>query len=163
MKHISEFKNRKSIKLVIFDFDGVFTDNRVLVDELGNESVICSRYDGYGIKNLNQNSIYNYVLTSETKPIANRRCEKLGIKCINNVKSKVEETKKILKKLDLKFKNVCFLGNDINDIELLDLVGFPVKTYDSHPILQKKRSYFTTKLIGGHGCVRELSDYLTSN
>ena len=55
MKYISEFKNKKSIKLVIFDFDGVFTDNRVLVNELGIER-ICSRYDGYGIKNLDKNS-----------------------------------------------------------------------------------------------------------
>ena len=162
MKYISEFKNKKSIKLVIFDFDGVFTDNRVLVNELGIESVICSRYDGYGIKNLDKNSIHCYVLTSEAKAIANKRCEKLGIKCLNNVNSKVDETKKILKELNLKFENVCFLGNDINDIELLDLVGFPVRTIDSHPYLENK-GYFSTKVIGGHGCVRELSDYLTSD
>ena len=162
MKYISEFKNKKSIKLVIFDFDGVFTDNRVLVNEYGIESVICSRYDGFGIKNLHENSIHSYVLTSEAKEIANKRCKKLGIKCLNDVKSKVEETRKILKELNLKFENVCFLGNDINDIELLDLVGFPVRTIDSHPHL-KNRGYFSTKVIGGHGCVRELSDYLTSN
>ena len=162
MKYISEFKDKKSIKIVIFDFDGVFTDNKVLVNELGMESVICSRYDGYGIDNLNKHFIHNFVLTSETKKIANKRCKKLGIKCLNNVKSKVEETKNILKELNLKFKNVCFLGNDVNDIELLDLVGFPVRTFDSHPLLEN-RGYFSTKKIGGHGCVRELSDYLTGN
>ena len=55
----------------VFDFDGVFTDNRVFVNESGIESVICSRYDGFGIKNLHENSIHSYVLTSEAKEIAN--------------------------------------------------------------------------------------------
>ena len=80
-----------------------------------------------------------------------------------NQKLKIAIQMDPLEKLDLKFKNVCFLGNDINDIELLDLVGLPVRTFDSHPILKKNNSYFTTKEIGGHGCVRELSDYLTDN
>tara|TARA_B100001093_G_C26715926_1_gene965642 strand:+ start:572 stop:1057 length:486 start_codon:yes stop_codon:yes gene_type:complete len=161
VNYISEFKNKKLIKLVIFDFDGVFTDNKVIVDQNGNESVICSRYDGYGIEKLRNHSIYQYVISSEVKPIANERCKKLGIDCINNVKSKVIEAEKIIQQLSIKFENVCFIGNDINDIDLLDIVGFPVKTYDSHPKLND-RGYFSTKVKGGYGCVRELSDFLTS-
>ena len=161
MKHLSEFKDKNLIKLVLLDFDGVFTDNKVVVDEYGNESVFCSRYDGYGLKFLKDKLIPIFVITSETKSIAKLRCKKLGVECIDGVISKVEESKKILKGLDLKYENVCFLGNDINDIELLDIVGFPVKTFDSHPLLNN-RGYFSTKLKGGQGCVRELSDFLTS-
>lgn len=161
MKHISEFNNKKVIKLVIFDFDGVFTDNKVIVDQDGNESVICSRYDGYGIEKLKNHSILQYVISSEVMPIANARCKKLGINCINNVKSKVKESERLINKFNLNYENVCFLGNDINDIDLLDIVGFPVRTPDSHPDLNNK-GYFSTMLSGGNGCVRELSDFLTS-
>ena len=161
MKHLSEFNNKEIIKLVLYDFDGVFTDNNVIVDEKGHESVFCSRYDGYGIEKLREKSISQFVITSEIKPIANRRCEKLGITCINNVKSKLIESEKIIKNLNLKYENVCFIGNDINDIDLLDKVGFPIKTIDSHPELNN-RGYFSTKIFGGKGCVRELADFLTS-
>ena len=74
MKSLSSFRLKDSIKIVFFDFDGIFTDNSVLIAEDGKEYVKCSRYDGFGLSAISTIGLLPIVLTTETKPLAKQRC-----------------------------------------------------------------------------------------
>ena len=161
MNDLNSFPDFDSIKIIFSDFDGIFTDNKVLIDEIGNEYVTCSRYDGIGLKKLAELNILFYVLTSETKPLAIQRSKKLGIVCFAGLKDKVLKAKELLSSHHLSFSDACFIGNDINDEELLKLVRLPIVTPDAHPsVINPCR--FTTHANGGNGCIRELCDIISS-
>ena len=72
-----------NIKLVFFDFDGVFTDNFVYVDDQGNEQVRCFRSDGLGLKRLKDMGILCYIISSEINDVVVKRSEKLNIPCVS--------------------------------------------------------------------------------
>ena len=147
------------IKLIIFDFDGVFTNNKVIVSESGVESVICNRSDGIGLSRLREIGVNSYIVSTEKNPVVLKRAEKLKINCYNDVsdKSKIVKEISMVEKVDL--KNVCFVGNDINDIPALKICGFPVGVKDSYDEI-KPYIKFTTKNKGGEGAVREICDLI---
>ena len=76
-------KKAKEVKGIFFDFDGVFTDNRVLVFQDGLEGVFCSRGDGIGLEGIRKLGIQMMVLSKEKNPVVNYRCQKLGIASIH--------------------------------------------------------------------------------
>ena len=154
-------KQIKKIRLVVFDFDGVFTDNTVYVFEDGREAVQCNRADGIGLKKLKTMGIEAIVLSTEINPVVSARCRKLGIPCIQNTHDKFTVLKKIVKERNLSFAETAFVGNDINDLECLSTVGFPVVVKDAHKAVLKHALY-KTKLPGGHGAVREICDFFES-
>lgn len=163
MRKLTTFKDYSSIKLIFFDFDGVFTDNNVLIDEAGSEYVRCSRYDGFGISMLHSCGIKTCVITSESIPLAKKRCEKLGIVCFHSVSNKLEFGLDYVRFMDCTPEQTAFLGNDINDLALLQVVGLPIVTVDSHSSVHY-HDFYSTDLPGGHGCVREVADYfITQN
>ena len=89
MIDLCNFCFASEIKAVLFDFDGVFTDNSVLIDENGSELVKCSRYDGFGLSALKSVGIFTCVLTTETKPLARLRCNKLNLNCYDSLDDKL--------------------------------------------------------------------------
>lgn len=143
------------IKLVVFDFDGVFTDNSVYVNEDGKESVRCFRGDGIGLKNLSKLGIGALVLSSEVNPVVSKRCEKLGMRCIQGVKDKLAD----LHRLRIPLEEIAFVGNDVNDLSCLKAVGLPIVVHDAHPDVLDHAKYIT-RANGGHGAVREVCDML---
>ena len=148
-----------NIKLVFFDFDGVFTDNFVYVNDAGNEEVKCYRSDGIGLKRLKEVGVLCYIVSSETNEVVVKRSQKLDIPCLHGVKNKADEITKIMSKLNIDKNNVMFVGNDINDLSALKIVGYPVGVADSFNeindvILMK------TQRKGGHGAVREICDLI---
>jgi len=147
------------IKLVVFDFDGVFTDNRVLVFPDGKEAVFCNRSDGLGLKLLKDKNIETFVISSEVNSIVSIRCKKLGIRCIQGVQNKLETLEQEIKKMNISLKEVAYLGNDINDLDCLKKVGLPACVYDASPEIKKICKYIT-KLPGGYGAVREFCDFI---
>jgi len=156
------FKDRlNDLKLVVFDFDGVLTDNRVYVNELGEESVSCSRLDGLGLSNLRKIGLPAWVLSTEKNPVVGRRCEKLQIDYIQGSESKLPDLQKIADKFEASLHEVMFVGNDINDLECLESVGLPVVVSDAHQDVMKDH-FFMTKAAGGHGAVREICDLIFS-
>ena len=157
----ASFSNLNKLKVVFFDFDGVFTTNHVHIDAKGNEYVTCNRYDGFGLSALMSKGIKPIVLSTEVVPLATVRCDKLGIESHVGVKDKCILAEKILIDNRLSFSNACFLGNDINDLSLLLRVSLPVITSDAHTSLHKNSFYITEKM-GGDGCVRELCDFLVA-
>ncbi|MAU55479.1 MAG: 3-deoxy-D-manno-octulosonate 8-phosphate phosphatase [Dehalococcoidia bacterium] len=149
----------KNVRLIAFDFDGVFTDNFVYTDENGRETVKSSRLDGIGLnklKNLNVNSI---VLSSEINNVVLERSKKLGIECKNGLKNKSKELIQIARSLDVDLTQTSFMGNDINDIGCLKMVGLPIVVPDSHNDVFEYSKYVTTAK-GGHGAVREVCDII---
>ena len=75
----------RQVTLVVFDFDGVFTDNRVLVDQDGKEAVFCSRADGLGLQALRRLGVGSLVLSTEINPVVSARAAKLGIECVQGL------------------------------------------------------------------------------
>tara|TARA_B110000003_G_scaffold247648_1_gene258810 strand:+ start:679 stop:1158 length:480 start_codon:yes stop_codon:yes gene_type:complete len=147
------------IKTVVFDFDGVFTDNRVYVDENGIESVCCYRSDGIGISRIKKLGISVYIVSTETNKVVTARAKKLNIKCYQNIESKDLIVKEISNNTKVPLDQICFLGNDINDLPALKIVGFPMGVNDSFLEIETYIKY-KTKNKGGHGAVRELCDLI---
>ena len=147
----------EKIEGIVFDFDGVFTDNHVIVHEDGSEAVICSRSDGMGISVLKKYGFPLLVLSKEKNPVIQKRCKKLGIPCAHDIDDKKTFLMMWLDKHEINPQNVIYLGNDINDIDCLNFVGCGVVVADAHEDA-KKVSRIILKNNGGQGAVRELCD-----
>lgn len=147
------------IKLLALDFDGVLTDNRVLVDEDGKEAVFCSRGDGFGIEQLKKHGVDVIVISKEKNKVVKARCDKMHIECSHGVEDKLSQLKSEIKSRKIKMENVCFVGNDLNDIECIKASGFGVAVDDAHPEAKRAADYITRKR-GSFGAVREITDML---
>ena len=150
------------IKALFCDFDGVFTDNNVWVDENGKESVRCNRSDGIGISNLQKREIYFCIISSEIVPLAKFRATKLGFDCFTNVKNKYDLIISIQKKMGLLKTECAFLGNDINDLSAFEAVGFKIAVNDSYQEILNSADLILKK-DGGNGAVREACEYILKN
>ena len=159
MRHLDEKRTAaiRALRLVAFDFDGVFTDNAVWVDQDGRETVRCSRADGIGLDALRRLGIELAVVSTEPNPVVSRRCEKLKLRCIQDCADKVAALRELAGKDGIELERVAFVGNDVNDLPALELVGLPVIVADAHASLQGA-GYLQTTLAGGHGAVREFCD-----
>jgi 3-deoxy-D-manno-octulosonate 8-phosphate phosphatase (KDO 8-P phosphatase) len=150
-----------SIKLLVLDFDGVLTDNRVLVSGGGKESVFCNRGDGFGIVHiLKPLEIETIVISVETNKVVLQRCKKLGIECFHGVgvKDKLSILKQACEARNISLENVAFVGNDLSDIECIKNVGFGVADAEEEV---KKFANLVTKKNGGYGAVREFCNLIS--
>jgi N-acylneuraminate cytidylyltransferase len=146
------------LKLVILDFDGTMTDNKVVVSEEGAESVLCNRSDGLGVGILEDLGIVVVCLTSEKNRVVKARCDKLGINVISSL-DKANAAKEIFNDLNISPDNALFLGNDINDIPILKMVKYPVVVNDAH-IKTKNIAKIVLSKNGGEGAVLELAELI---
>ena len=152
----------KKIDAVVFDFDGVFTNNAVYLSEEGIEIVRCDRSDGWGIGNLQKANIRMAVMSSEKNPVVLKRCEKLNLECFHNLNhSKYECFSNWCKKNKFDCENVIFIGNDENDIECLKAAGCGVVPADAHSCTLIHADVVLSR-NGGNGAVRELCDLILS-
>ena len=145
------------VELIIFDFDGVFTDNTVVIDQNGIESVTCWRSDGLGLSRIKELGIKIYIISTETNPIVSARAKKLQIPCVQSVENKSTEVIQICNALNVSICNTMFVGNDINDIPAFKIVGLPIAVADAYPEVLKYVVFRTLK-SGGKGAVREICD-----
>jgi YrbI family 3-deoxy-D-manno-octulosonate 8-phosphate phosphatase len=150
-----------NIKLLALDFDGVLTNNKVIVDENGKESVICDRSDGFGIDLLRKKGIEIIVISKESNKVVNVRCEKLKILCITGIDEKLSILKKEIEKRNLSPNEVCYIGNDVNDIECIKYVGLGVAVNNAYQEVKNIADYVTQN-NGGDGAVREVIDKILS-
>lgn len=144
----------RGLRFVVFDFDGVFTDNRVIVLQDGTEGVRCSRSDGRGLARLRSLGIEMMILSTETNPVVKKRVEKLGLPCISGVDDKIDTFKNEMTRRSVAHAETAFAGNDINDIECLVYAGVGVVAADAWP--EAADHVLTRK--GGNGAVREFCD-----
>ena len=148
---------------IIFDFDGVFTDNKVYVDENGKETIKCDRADGLALdifrkfKEKNNWDVEYFILSKEKNSVVEKRSEKLKIKCYKNIGNKELFIKEYLNN---RFNNfiesrhgVIYVGNDLNDLSAVLLCGFSIAPIDAHNIIKNKVNLVLQKK-GGDGFVR---------
>ena len=148
-------------RMLVLDFDGVFTDGAVYVDETGRESVRCDRSDGLGLSRLERLGVLLLVLSTETNPVVAARAKKLKIECVHGQTSKLAALQAEAKKRSLDLSQIAYLGNDINDEECLRAVGLPMVVRDAWPEVAPLARYRTTR-DGGRGAVREVADLFAS-
>lgn len=147
----------RAVRLVVFDFDGVFTDNMVYVSQDGTEMVRCFRGDGLGLSKLKSAGIETLIISTEANPVVSQRSRKLGIRCVQECKDKLAALKLATKEIGVSLEEVAFVGNDFNDLECLTGVGLPIVVQDAQPEVIPIARY-RTSLPGGHGAVREVCD-----
>jgi 3-deoxy-D-manno-octulosonate 8-phosphate phosphatase (KDO 8-P phosphatase) len=145
------------VRLVAFDFDGVFTDNTVYVFGDGREAVRCCRSDGIGLRKLDQLGIRHVIISTETNPVVTARGDKLKIRCLQGCEDKRQTLDGLLAEFGLSLTQVAFVGNDVNDLPCLSCVGLPIVVQDAHPDVIPYACYRTTAR-GGEGAVREVCD-----
>ncbi|MBL4889892.1 MAG: acylneuraminate cytidylyltransferase [Candidatus Lindowbacteria bacterium] len=149
----------KQLDLLVFDFDGVFTDNKVKVMLNKVESVICDRSDSLGISQLRKKGIEMVVLSTEKHKVVSERCAKMKLKCIHGLDNKLSTLEKYAKRVSAAKKNIIYVGNDINDMACMNFVGTSVAVGDSHPAILSAANIVLTK-FGGNGAVREICDLI---
>jgi len=145
------------IRLIAFDFDGVFTDNMVYISEDGAESVRCFRGDGFGLRKLEQLGLESVIISTETNSVVGARSKKLKIRCVQGCADKLEALRSIAREYAFSLQQIAFVGNDINDLSCLTSVGLSVVVNDAHADVIPY-AHYRTKAPGGHGAVREICD-----
>lgn len=144
---------------LVLDFDGVFTDNKVHVQQGGKEMVVCHRGDGWGLARLRERGLPVWVLSTEKNPVVRARCEKLDLPCVHGTDDKETILRDWLDDEGIKAQNAIFLGNDVNDLECLRLVGCGAIVEDAHPDVRPSANLILST-SGGEGAVRELTDLI---
>ncbi|MFQ5921620.1 MAG: cytidylyltransferase domain-containing protein [Anaerolineales bacterium] len=147
------------LDLLVLDFDGVLTDDRVWVNEQGQESVASHRGDGYGLAMLRRSGLEMIVISREQNPVVTARCKKLGIPALQGITDKATALSDQLAERGLGAGRVVYVGNDVNDLPCFPLVGCAVAVADAHPQVLAEADMRLSRR-GGHGAVRELCDML---
>lgn len=151
------------IRLLVFDFDGVFTDNTVIVSQDGTESIRCSRSDSLGLAMLHKaGGPTCCILSTERNPVVMARAQKLGLACYHGCQDKAQFLLQLMQEKELSSKEVAFMGNDLNDLEAMNLVGISIVPADAHPHIRQNADLVLTA-SGGRGAIRELCDLFLSN
>lgn len=157
----------KEIKLFLTDVDGCLTDGGMYYTAEGDAMKRFCVYDGMGMVRLQQAGVPCGILTSENSPIVKARAEKLqlqylylgvGSRVNPKAKSKLEAAKEICAELGIVLENVCFVGDDINDVELLSVVGLPCCPPNARPEVLALPGIRVLKTPGGQGAIREITD-----
>ncbi len=151
-----------SIAALVMDFDGVFTDNTVSVNQDGTEAVVCSRADGLGLSRLAKIGIPMLVLSTEENPVVAARCKKMDLGCLQGIQNKKLALWQWAEENAINLANTLYVGNDINDLECLRAVGCGVAVADAHPEV-KNASRLILQNFGGRGAIRELCDLIVAN
>ncbi|MDF1653932.1 MAG: HAD hydrolase family protein [Coxiellaceae bacterium] len=155
--------NVSDFHTIVFDFDGVFTDNKVYIDQSGNESIRCDRGDGLGVDMLRKHiAIHNLgirmkIVSKEKNNVVLSRAKKMKIPCENSCDNKFfylsNYFKASLSACKEPFNGLIYLGNDLNDLEVMRVAGFSVAPSDAHKSIKAIANIVLPEL-GGSGFVR---------
>jgi YrbI family 3-deoxy-D-manno-octulosonate 8-phosphate phosphatase len=145
--------------LVVLDFDGVLTDNRVFISETGAESVVCDRSDGQGLALLRTRDVEVVVLSAEVNPVVAARCHKLQVEYRQGERNKQECLRELAAARGLELSQIIYVGNDLNDRDCLNSAGYSVAVADAHAVIRQEADLVLTK-SGGKGAVRELCELI---
>lgn len=146
-------------KLIVFDFDGVMTDNKLRVNEHGEESVVVNRGDGLGVKMLRKAGIQMLIVSTEENKVVSCRAKKIGVPCMQGIDDKATALRAYCVGNAVELRDVLYVGNDINDLEAMKIVGTRIVPADAH-LSVKNIADVVLVSCGGGGVVRELADIL---
>lgn len=146
-----------TVRFAVFDFDGVFSDNRVWTNDRGEESVACFRGDTLGLRRLAEVGVETLILTSETNDAVAARARKMRVDIIKGIEDKLPVLNAEVERRGVSLAETSYVGNDVNDAECLAVVGLPVVPADAWAEVVPLARLVLTR-DGGHGCVREFCD-----
>jgi N-acylneuraminate cytidylyltransferase len=150
------------VKAVVTDFDGVHTDDTAIVDADGGERVRVSREDGMGVSLLRSAGVPMLILSTEVNPVVRARADKLRVPVLHGLDDKAAALRTWASAQDIDLADIAYLGNDVNDLPAMNLVGWPVAVANAHPrVLEAARVVLTRE--GGRGAVRELVERVLSS
>ena len=153
--------NKKAIKLMVYDFDGVMTNNHALQFQDGTEAVWISRADGWGVDQIRKMSIPQLIISTETNTVVATRAKKLKIEVIHGSGDKKADLLDYCSRMQIELSGVLYVGNDVNDLEAMQMVGLPVAPVDAHPSIIAIAKHIT-RAKGGEGVIKELSEYVAN-
>ena len=148
-----------SLRLIVYDFDGVMTNNKVFVDQFGNESVQVDRADGLAVSEIKKFGIKQIIISTEKNKVVSSRADKLGIPCLQGIENKESALLNFCNKNEIDLKNTAFVGNDVNDLQAMGITGYTFCPADAHESIKTIANY-TLKTRGGDGVIRELLDFI---
>ncbi len=152
----------KNIKLIVYDFDGVMTNNKVYVDQSGSEVVQVNRADGLGVSEIKKLGIQQAIISTEKNPVVAARARKLDIPCLQGINNKKNALIDFCLEKDIELGRVAYVGNDINDKDAMAIAGFSFCPADAHETI-KEISDHVFKRNGGDGVIRELLELIKEN
>ena len=150
------------IAMIIYDCDGVLTDNRVIVDENGKESAVFHRGDGFAVSAIAAMGIRQMILSTEENPIVRERAAKLKIPVIYRTKDKKGTLRRYCEEQGIRLERVLYIGNDLNDLDAMLLCGHRGCPADAEPEIRSLCDWVSSK-NGGYGVVRELYRMLSGS
>jgi 3-deoxy-D-manno-octulosonate 8-phosphate phosphatase (KDO 8-P phosphatase) len=156
-----ELKDRaKKVKLLLLDVDGVLTDGRIIYDSQGRDLKFFDVHDGMGVHALYRCGIKTVLITAKgSKAIRPRARDMQVLEIYENISPKSAILKRIIDKYKLGPEEICFVGDDLVDLGLMKLVGFPVAVFNACPEVKQCASYITIRQ-GGRGAVREMAELI---
>jgi 3-deoxy-D-manno-octulosonate 8-phosphate phosphatase (KDO 8-P phosphatase) len=159
-----ELRSRLSqVKLLTLDVDGVLTDGGLYYTDQGEELKKFNVKDGLGIKLLIASGIEVAIISASTSKSVLHRAKKLGINhTFIGVEDKLLALDNLCQKLNITLEQVAYMGDDLNDIVVLQAVGCPLTVADAMPA-NKSLAIYVTQLSGGQGAVREICDHFLVN
>lgn len=162
-KNTKLFSICKKIKLVISDVDGVLTDGGMYYSEKGEQLKKFNTRDGMAVELLKKNKIPVILMTKEKSKIVLERGRKIQVKkAYIGIKNKEEKLSEICKKFKVNETEIAYIGDDINDLEIMKKVGFSASPHNGMDII-KKNSNYICKLNGGEGVLREVTELIISS
>lgn len=150
----------RKVKLLVLDVDGVLTDGRIYYSSSGEELKAFNTQDGLGINLARHIGIKIALITGRSSEAVKKRADELKIDSVyQGVHDKVKVLNDILRNFDISLEHVCYMGDDLNDLPILQIVGFPAAPQNAVPFV-KQHAQFVANSKGGEGAVRELVDYI---
>ncbi|MEU5719169.1 acylneuraminate cytidylyltransferase [Streptomyces sp. NPDC020403] len=150
---------RADIDAVVLDFDGTQTDDRVLIDSDGRETVAVHRGDGLGIAALRRAGLPLLILSTEQNPVVAARARKLQVPVLHGIDRKDLALKQWCEEQSIDPDRVLYVGNDVNDLACFGLAGWPVAVASAHDSVRAAARAVTTT-PGGFGAIREIAAWL---
>jgi N-acylneuraminate cytidylyltransferase len=149
----------ETIKLIVSDFDGVITDNRVWTDQNGRETVAAYRGDSMRVRELREHGVAVMILSSEPNPVVQARAEKMGVEAVHgiDIRGKGEALKELLAGKKIDASQVIYIGNDFNDLPCFEIAAWAVAVADAYPEVLRTADHVLSR-PGGYGALRELCD-----
>lgn len=155
-------KKCQNIKLILTDVDGVLTDGGMYFSENGELLKKFNTRDGMGVELLLEKNVKTILITRENSKITKQRGKKIHAAVTYvGIKNKEEHFEKICKKFGLKKNEIAYIGDDVNDIAIMNLVGLSASPHDAMPEIKSVVDY-ACNLSGGHGAFREFANLIIS-
>ncbi len=143
--------------VLVFDFDGVLTDNKVYVSQDGTEMVRCSRSDGLAFDAFRKLGLRIFIISRESNPVVAARAAKLRVPVIQAVTDKLDAVSTLAAREGFNLTEMLFVGNDLNDFHIMKASGAAACPADSHPRIREIAT-FVLETKGGEGVATEIAE-----